>query len=174
MSFLVLALLPPATPDIQSAIARLMAPYDRATPAPPHRVYLSEQAVKGYAARWGLSPFDREALAARINAENAARLTRRFQADALGLYLISENNPNGKYTRWSLKSLTADVWPVAALPSNVLPHAIITPDGQWHELFPTTWGRIPTAEDRERMARAAAALIEVYPDHLAARLECHG
>jgi hypothetical protein len=174
MSFLVLALLPPATPDIQSAVARLMAPYDRATPAPPHNVYLSEQTVNGYAARWGLSPFDREALAARINAENAARLTRRFQADALGLYLISENNPNGKYTRWSLKNPAEDVWPVAALPPDVLPHAVITPDGEWHELFPLTWGRIPTAADRERMARETVALTEQIPGHLAVRLECHG
>lgn len=175
MRFLAVALLPHETADIQGTVARLLAPYDSNLPATPHKIYVSEQAVNGHAARLGVPIGDLQTLAARINAHFAATLGRptHFQADTIGIYVTSESNPNGKYKRWSLDSPADDVWPISAMPRDLLPYAVITPDGQWHEVFPTTWGKIPTAQDKQRIARDAYALIDQYPDHLAVRLECH-
>lgn len=175
MRFWAIALLPPETADVQMAVARLIAPYDQALPAPPYKKYLSEQAVKGHASRLGVPPRDLQSLAARLNAHFGAtlRLTTHLQADALGIYVLADTNPNGKYKRWSLNSLADDVWPVSALPRDLTPHAVITPDGRWHELFPNIWGRVPTPQDRVRITQEAYTLIDQCPDHLAVRLECH-
>lgn len=179
MRYWAIALVPQGTADVQATVARLLEPYNRASPAPPYKKYLSEQAAKGHTARLGVAPGDFETLAARMNAHYAATmgLTTHFRADALGIYVWADTNPNGTYTRWSLNSLTDDVWPVAALPRDLIrdlaPHAVITPDGQWHELFPNTWGMMPTAQDKLRIEREAYGIIDEYPDHLVARLECH-
>jgi hypothetical protein len=175
MRYLAVALLPRETSDIQSAVARLMAPYDLSTRVAPYKKYLSQQAVNSHAARLGVDVGDFPTLAARINEHYAAtmRLTTHFQADVQGVYVLADTNPNGKYKRWALNSLPDDVWWVAEMPRDLLPHAVITPDGQWHELFPNIWGRLPTAQDQQRIAREAYTLIDQYPDHLAARLECH-
>jgi hypothetical protein len=179
MRYWAIALVPQETGDVQATVARLMELYNQALPAPPYKKYLSEQATKGHMTRLGVSPGDFETLAARMNTHYAETmgLTTHFLADALGIYVLADTNPNGKYKRWSLNSLTDDVWPVSALPRDLLhnlaPHAVITPDGQWHEMFPNTWGAIPTAQDRLRIVREAYALIDQYPHHLAVRLECH-
>ncbi|HEX8730043.1 MAG TPA: hypothetical protein VF739_15535 [Ktedonobacterales bacterium] len=179
MRYWAIALVPQWTADVQAMVARLMEPYNQALIAPPYKKYLSEQATKGHTARLGVTPGDFETLAARLNAHYAATmdLTTHFQSDALGIFVWAALNPNGKYTRWSLNSLTDDVWPVSALPRDLLrdlaPHAVITPDGHWHELFPNIWGAIPTAQDKLRIVREAYGLIDLYPDHLAVRLECH-
>lgn len=175
MRFEAVALVPPETADVQTAVARLMEPYDEALPAPPYKKYLSEKAVKSHMMRLGVAPGDLQMLAARMNAHYAAtmQLTTHFQADALGIYVLADTNPNGKYKRWSLNSLADDVWPVSALPRDLTPHAVLTPDGQWHEMFPNIWGAIPTAQDKVRIAQEAYTLIDQHPDHLAVRLECH-
>ena len=178
MRYLAVALLPRETSDFQMAIGRLMAPYDLNTPAPPYKKYLSEQALKGHAARLGVSVSDLQVIAADINERYAYKLgsTMRplhLQADAFGIYVLVETNPNGKYKRWSLNSLADDVWPVWSMPRDLTPHAIITPDGQWHELFPNIWGRVPSEQERQRIAQEAYALIDQYLDHFAAQLECH-
>lgn len=173
MRFLAVALLPRETPDIPTAVGRLMEPYDSTTPAPPDKRYLSEQALKGHAARWGIAPHDLQALVRSINERSAPPRLLHLQADAVGIYALVETNPNGKYKRWALNSLADDVWPVPAMPRGLAPHAVITPDGQWRELFPNIWGRIPAELETRRIVREAYRLIDQYPDHLAARLECH-
>lgn len=175
MLYWAVALLPHETADVRAAIARLIEPYDQALPAPPYKKYLSDQAVKGHTARLGVAPGDLQTLAARMNAHYAATLglTTHFLSDAQGIFVVANTNPDGKYKRWSLNSLADDVWPVSAVPRDLEPHAVITPDGQWHELFPNIWGAMPTAQDTLRIVREAYALIDQYPDYLAARLECH-
>lgn len=173
MRYIAVALLPHDTSDIRTAVARLIEPYDLSTPAPPYKKYLSEQAVKGHAARWGISLHDLQAIATRINERSAPPRLLHLQADVVGIYAMVDTNPNGKYKRWSLNSLADDIWPVWSMPRDMTPHAIITPDGQWHELFPNIWGRIPTEQDKQRIVHEAYKLIDQYPDHLAARLECH-
>jgi hypothetical protein len=141
MRFWAIALLPPDIAAVQTAVAHLIAPYDQALPAPPYKKHVSEQAVKGHAARLGVPAGDLQTLATRMNAHYAAtmHLITHFQADALGIYVLADTNPNGKYTRWSLNSLANDVWPVSALPRDLTPHAVVTPYGQGHELFPNIW-----------------------------------
>jgi hypothetical protein len=175
MRFWAIALLPLDTAAVQTAVARLIAPYDQALSAPPYKKYVSEQAAKGHAARLGVPAGDLQTLAARMNTHYAAtmHLTTHFQADALGVYVLADTNPNGKYKRWSLNSLANDVWPVSALPRDLTPHAVVTPDGQWHALFPNIWGRVPAAQDQQRITQEAYALMNQYPNHLAVRLECH-
>jgi hypothetical protein len=175
MRFLAVALAPPNTADLEAAIARLLAPYDQALPAPPYKRYLSAQATKGHATRLGVAPDDMQTLATRMNEHYAAtmKLTTHFQGDAQGIFVVAESNPNGRYARWSLNDPVNDVWPVAAMPRDLAPRAVITPDGQWHALFSTAWGSMPSAQETVRIVHDAYALIDRYPDYLAARLECH-
>jgi hypothetical protein len=175
MRYWAIALLLPETTDLQAEVTRLVAPYDSSLPAPPYKKYLSEEAVKGHTARLGVSPGDLQTLAVRLNAHFAEtlRLTTHFQADVQGIYVLADTNPNGKYKRWSLNSMADDVWKVSSMPRDLVPHAVITPDGQWHQLFPNIWGRLPSPEDHLRIAQEAYALMDQYPDCFAARLECH-
>ena len=176
MRFLVVVVLPAGqVSDVQEAVARLVAPYDLNAPAPPYKKYLSQRAVTGHAARFGLDAHDLAAVAAHMNAHYLAtlRLTTHFQADATGIYVMADTNPDGKYKRWAINDRAADVWRVSEMPRDLVPHAVVTPDGQWHELFPRIWGKIPTAQDEQRLTQEAYALMDRYPDHLAVRLECH-
>lgn len=174
MVFLAVAIFPRETEDVQATVARLMGPYDQSLPVPPYKKYVSEKSVKYHTTHLDVSPGDLQTLAERMNAHYAAtlRVTTHYQADAVGIYSLLDTNPNGKYKRWSLNSLADNVWPVSALPRDLTPHAVITPDGQWHELFPNMWGSMPTVRDKLRIGQEAYALIDQYPDHLAARLEC--
>ena len=171
--FLAIALLPRETADIPSAVARLLEPYDRTTPAPPYKRYVSEQTLRSHAARWGIAMQDLPALARSIHERSAPPRVLHLQADAIGVYAMVETNPNGTYQHRSLNSLADDVWPVAAMPRDLAPYAIITSDGHWHALFPTFWGRIPSELENRRIMRKAHTLIDQYPNLLAARLECH-
>jgi hypothetical protein len=175
MRFWAVALLPHETTDIQAAVARLIAPYDESLTVAPYKKYVSEKAVTSHARRFGIPAEDFPAVAAHMIAHYAAtlKITTHFQADTLGIYVMTDTNPDAKYKRWSLNSLTDDVWPVAEMPRDLTPHAVITPEGQWHELFPTTWGKIPTAQEKERIAHDAYAIIDQFHGHLAVRLECH-
>lgn len=172
MRFLAVALVLPETADSTAAVERLLEPYDSKTPAPPYKLYLSERLVKNHAARWGIAPDDLQALVLSINERSGPR-PLHLLADEVGIYGLAQTNPNGKYKRWAINSPADDVWPVSAMPRELVLHAVITPDGQWHELFPTTWGLLPTPQDKQRMIRAAYALIDQYPGHLAVRLEYH-
>jgi len=175
MRFLAIVVVPPDAADVEAALARLLAPYDKALPAPPHKLYVSASATAYQARRLGVALDDLPTLAVRINDDNAARLhiTTHFQGDAQGIFVVSEANPDGRYDRWSLKDPSSDVWPVATMPRDLAPRAVITPDGQWHALFTTAWGSMPTAQDALRIVHDAYALIDRYPNHLAVRLECH-
>ncbi len=174
MRFLVVAVVPGQVSDVQEAVACLVAPYDLHSKALPYKKYLSQRAVKGHATRFGLDARDLPTLAAHMNAHYLAtlRLTTHFQADAVGIYVVADTNPDGKYKRWAINDLAEDVWYVSEMPRDLVPHAVVTPDGQWHELFPRIWGRIPTTQETQRLTQEAYALIDHYPDHLAVRLAC--
>ncbi len=172
MRFLAVALLPLETSDITAAVERLLEPYDKKAPAPPYKVYLSQQALKSHATRWRIPLHDLQALVVSINERSGPR-PLHLQADAVGIYGIEKTNPNGKYTRWAINSLADDVWPVLAMPQDLVPHAVITPDWQWRELFPNIWGLLPTEQDKQRITHEAYALFDQYSGHLAVRLECH-
>ncbi len=178
---LAVAVLPPETTDVRASVARLMEPYDLHKPTPPYKRYLPEQTVESLATRCGISVYDRQALAARFNDDLDKRraLNPRaygshlhYEADVSGVYIMDDTNPDGKYRQWSLDSLQDDVWPVWAMPRDPAPHIVITPDGVWHELFPKNWGwgRVRVEDHKERLTREAYALLDQYPDHLAARL----
>ncbi|MGI9404814.1 MAG: hypothetical protein ACR2O4_00460 [Hyphomicrobiaceae bacterium] len=57
-----------------------------------------------------------------------------------------------------------NAWPVAGVISDILPFAVIAPDGAWFDR---------DNKPDEQWRKESLAILEEYPDHLAVAFDCH-
>lgn len=86
------------------------------------------------------------------------------------------NGCDGKGTRlkWPTqwREYRGDIRPLADVPPDVSVHAVVTPDGEWHEAGRMGWFGI-VSDERDDWAAAMAALRAAWPDAVAVVVDCH-
>ncbi len=152
MIFQTIVVLPADSLDAEEAITRLMAPYDMERSVAAHKEYVPQQEfdcmVKRYADTGLIHGHDEG-----------------------GFWWMSSDNPLGRWDGWTLWSFEDDSWPTtAALPERLVPAAILTPDGVWHDLA-TQWEM--SDEQTHEVRTQAAQLLTQYPSHRAVVQDCH-
>jgi hypothetical protein len=87
------------------------------------------------------------------------------------------NGCHGQGTRlkWRLEPHAGDIRPVSTITTGFVPHAIVTPDGAWHEgwdqgMFVAERGR---SMSDEVWVSEARGLLKSHADHLAVLVDCH-
>ncbi len=114
-----------------AAVSQLMRPYDLALEVAPYKKYIDAEGIARLAAAFNLPSAEPPVLLARL-----AEYDEEAGVDENGLYVITTLNPDGHWDSWTLRNLQDDVSPVTALSMNIEAHAVITPDGQWHDFEP--------------------------------------
>lgn len=170
MQFQTIVLVPKDTSDLMATVAEMMAPYDQAISVEPYRTRLDQAELERLAAALRLTSIDPEtvieAMRARFHEEG-----EEWRLDEEGMYNITDLNPRGEWDGWMLHHLSDDVWPVSTMPRDVEAWAVVTPDGEWHDLRRGWWE--DTAEQRAERRRMAYDILDRYPNHLAVLLDCH-
>jgi hypothetical protein len=59
------------------------------------------------------------------------------------------------------------------MPRDLLPYAVVTPDGHWHTTGEEKYDKDLTASERQAIGQRAYALIDQYPECRAVALDCH-
>ena len=173
MHFAAIVLIPQDVPleetTLYEAIQRLIDPYYSELPGPRRKVYYDARAIEHLAARYWVRATNLPKIAARLRKD----LGVESGVDEGGLYYITDLNPDGKYDRWTWHPIAEHGWLVKDIPRDLLPVAVVTPDGQWHNTGLDDLEREPTP-DEERVALAHVhALIDPYPEYRAIPLDCH-
>lgn len=197
--FTALVLLPPDVDDPTKKVEELLSPYDSNVEVPPYREYLDQQEVEremeflaklpaeqleAIAVDWEVSSNDLEGLA-------KARLDwfEEGGVDEKGSYQIVTYNPQGKWdwynfiTAEPLASGGSIPYPcqVSELPK-VIPYAIVTPDGQWHELgidagvevfSRSLRGDSTTSQEEVQWEQRVEEILALCSNNLAMGLNCH-
>jgi hypothetical protein len=183
-----------APDDIEEAVKRLLAPFDANRPVTPYKVYLTGKGRERLAARYGI-PADKLAAFLRSSQQG-------WEEDEHGLYRWRAVNPHARFDscriggRWDGALRVSSGRKKATCPTgdkyerlggNVLPvrqvnrldhklicHALVTPDGQWHERGTAGWWNVITNEkDESEWDREVATIFQRYQDHLLVGVDCH-
>lgn len=200
--FTTLVIMSPHTVNIREKVREMLYPFYSELNVEPYREYLdqnalseevqylstlSQQEIEELARKWEVSHNDIETLA-KFNLDwYDDEVTG---VDENGPYRMTTINPLGKWDSYEFigaeprESTTAIPYPclISALPP-VMPYAIVTPDGKWHEAGSTvgiqTLKNFLKADESEMPEEAAAwtltvsAILARYPDHVVAALNCH-
>lgn len=173
MHFLTVVVLPQEVPleenAIYAALERLLGPYDSELEGPTRKEYWDARRIRNVATRYGVRPANLPKIAAKLHKEFGGD----WSVDDGGLFFFTNLNPDGKYDYWSFRSIEEDVWFVRDMPRDLLPFAVVTPDGQWHDTGEEQWDRDLTASERQAIGQRAYALIDQHPDCGAVALDCH-
>lgn len=173
MHFLTVVLLHQEVPleetALQEAIYRLLEPYFLELQAPTHKEYYSARAIQNLATRYCVRAANLPKIAAKLRKDVGVECG----VDERGLYYISDLNPDGKYDYWTLHSIEKHVWLVRDMPRDLLPSAVVTPDGHWHETGEEKWDWQLTERERQDIWQRAYALLDQYPNYRAVALDCH-
>lgn len=127
------------------------------------------------AARYRTVPSNLKKIAKKLKEEHS---NRDFHVDDGGIYYEAPHNPNGRCEYYQLnRGPEGDTWPVATMPRDLVPAAVITPDGEWHDCWPmakANWMSISELRysERQDVQQCAYELIDHYLDHLAVALTC--
>jgi hypothetical protein len=194
--FLTLVIIPGTTaPDeVEEVVRRLLAPFDVNLPVAPYKVYLTGQDRERLAARYGV-PADKLA-------PFLLQSRQGWREDEHGLYRLTTANPQARLDsckiggRWNGALRPSSHGKRAVFPGgdkyerfagNVLPvklvcqpdhnpicHALVTPDGEWHERGTAGWwGVLSNEKDENEWDREVAAIFQRYQDHLLVGVDCH-
>ena len=128
-SYYAVVLVPSDTPDVEERTRALMAPFERDLEV-PHKYYSEPDEVQWMAKRYGVLPTDLEAIYAHWRLEDISE-NAHAGLDERGLYWFDTQNPQGRWTAWSMDEHYESVAAMKAL--DVLAFVVITPDGEWHE-----------------------------------------
>lgn len=173
MHFLTIALLPQTVPleaaVLYAAIEQLIEPYDLNIEGPIRKEYYEAHAIENLAARYCVRKTNLPKIASKLRKDFGVNCG----VDEQGLYYFTNLNPAGKYDYWTLHPMAEHGWPVREMPQDLLPSAVVTPDGQWHDMGEERWVRDLTAAEREAIRERVYALIDRYPDQRAIPLDCH-
>lgn len=166
MQFRVLVLIPEETTDIVATVTRMMEPYDFTRTTPTHKELVPEDEIHFIADAFGLAGDDLEAIMAELQADSGFPSS----IEDGKIYWMTTDNPQGQWGTWRLQPLQDSMWLAADVPRNITPVAVITPDGEWHDLGiwdnPMEIAAIPY---RERVDE----FLQRNPDYLAVVVDCH-
>lgn len=170
MRFLTLVVMPDETSDVVAAVTGLMEPYNVERPVAARKEYVPQEEldylVEVYAP-YGLKRDDVDTVVTQLEEDSGFTCGH----DDGGYWWMTTDNPQSKWDGWRLQSLQDDSWPAtAALPEQLFPSAIVTPDGRWHDLG-ARWDM--NDEQAQALRARAAELLARYPSHLAVALDCH-
>ncbi len=166
MQFRVLVLIPKETTDIVATVTRLMEPYDFTRTAPPHNELVPEDEIHFMADAFGLAADDLEAIMAELHADSGFPCT----IEDGKIYWMTTDNPQGRWDSWRLQRLQDSMWLAADVPRNTAPVAVITPDGEWHDLG--IWDN-PMESEAIPYRERADEFLQRYPEYLAVVVDCH-
>lgn len=170
MHFGVVVLLPAGESDIDAAVERALEPYWSERQTPPRKEYLTRVQRRDLASRYRMGFLSRRT-ARQFARSLAVRANLACGVDEGGLWWMTVANLESRWDYWLIENARDHVRPVADVPGEWSPTAVVTPDGSWHEF--DNRRELPAAE-RELRREQAHALIRRYPDHLAALVHCHG
>ncbi|MBW4486214.1 MAG: hypothetical protein KME12_00320 [Trichocoleus desertorum ATA4-8-CV12] len=199
--FLALVLIPPDTTDIKTEVTERLKPYYSELTVEPYKEYLDQaavaeeverlqqlpkQAIAKLAEDWEVAQDDLDALAKYeldwFEDEIAG-------VDETGPYRLTTLNPVGKWDSYRfIQAEPRELAPplsypcrVSDLPS-IVPYALVTPDGQWHEIGMDAGikafardlrGETVASQDETEWDLEVERLLKQYPNHLAIALDCH-
>lgn len=185
MHFGAVVLIPGHIPITEEAIldevARLLEPYYVEREGPLRKEYFTEEAIRNLSGQFQLQPKSLPKLAEEL----PRGWSMDCHVDEGGLYYITTLNPDGKYDYFSLvryeeisahrveAAVREHVWRTSEIPRDLLPAAVVTPDGQWHDTGIEKWGWQLTQHERDAIHTRASAIIFQYPNHLAVLVDCH-
>jgi hypothetical protein len=200
--FMALVLLTPDTSNIQEMVRNLLNPFYSELEVEPYREYLNPATIEEEIRQLSvLSQEELESLALdwevpSKNLEEIAKLRLDwFEDDVIGTdergpYRFSTINPCGKWDSYTfLESEMAESGEIIRYPCRVadlpevIPYAVITPDGLWHEIgkdigvqtFAKTYlnHNVPISEEEKRWNSEVQEMLIQYSDHIAIGLNCH-
>jgi hypothetical protein len=127
--------------NIETQVATALAPFDESLEVARYKVYLEEAEIKRMAGHYGLEMSDSPALIEKMPDWRGTQ----GGLDEIGLFSWATANPEGRWDwyeiggRWSGPFGGRNVVKVKTLfdiPNlkNHLPHCIVAPAGQWHEV----------------------------------------
>mgnify|MGYP001794373145 FL=1 len=147
--FIALIILHPDTNNIQKKVAELLNPYYSELEVEPYKEYLNQkefQAEIEHLSTLSQEYIDKLAIEYELSGENIIEDLARinlywYEEDVAGIdehgeYQITTYNPQGKWDCYSFIETEESIsYPclVKDLPE-VIPYALITPDGKWYEL----------------------------------------
>lgn len=175
MHFLTVVLLPQEVPHeedtIYEALHHLLEPYysELESEGLTHKEYYDARAIANLAARYCVWSSNLPKIAAKLRQDWGADCG----VDEQGLYYLTNLNPNRKVDYWTLRNVDTDVWLARTMPRDLLPSAVVTPDGQWHDTGEKWSPRDLTASERQAVSQRAYALIDQHPECQAVALDCH-
>jgi hypothetical protein len=173
MHFLTIVLIPQTVPQedgaLYAALEQLIKPYDSNIEGPMRKEYYTARAIQKLAASYCVRATNLPKIAAKLRKD----LGVVCGADEKGLYYFTKLNPAGKYDYWTLHPIAEHGWLVRDMPRDLLPSAVVTPDGRWHDTGEEKWDKDLTAAEREVIRERVYALVDQYPGHRAIPLDCH-
>ena len=85
----------------------------------------------------------------------------------------------GKALKWHFEPSSSDIMPLENLPlddpeqmKDLIPFAIVTPDGKWHEEGQIGWRGI-VSDEKDTWRDEALEILKNYRDHVAIVVDCH-
>lgn len=200
--FKILVILPKDTGDVQEKVKELLSPYNSELKVEPYKEYLNQAIVKIEIQR--LSTLSRENidnLAAEYEVssddlESLAKMNLDWYeegivgVDEYGSYRMTTINPQAK---WDWHNFIEAECRESEAPikypclvgnlSEVIPYAIVTPDGQWHEISKQASVEVlkriylhsdaPISEEELNWDLKVQNILACYSDYLAVGLNCH-
>ncbi|MCU0548665.1 MAG: hypothetical protein MUC48_04885 [Leptolyngbya sp. Prado105] len=200
--FTVLVIIPPRTMNIQKTVRELLNPFYSELNVEPYREYLDqralseeirslsmlpEQEIEKLARKWEV-PHDDLVTLAKLNLDWCD--DEVVGTDENGAYRTTTINPLGKWDSYSFIEAETDETAVAiSYPCqvsnllSVVPYAILTPDGQWHEagskVGMETLRRSlletdePESSEEVTWNLIVEAILARYSDYSVVALNCH-
>lgn len=194
--FSVVVLMPAATQDVESELARLLAPYDENIDVAPYHKHLGNEGRAQMEKHYGTK--DTATLVEKMTEWNGAE--GGIDPD-MGLYYISTYNPASKWDwyrvggRWDGQMLGLDTMNdgqggfnfgkefstlkrnsclIDDMSPDFVPFAFVTPDGKWHEKGKMGWWAMTHGEQPQHAwDKEFQKALEKYPQSLAVLVDCH-
>ena len=151
--FSVMVLVPSNTTDIEEAVSALMAPYDENIRVEPY------EGKYGTTTRNPKSKWDWWRIGGRW--DGAVRNNRRYSQEGYNFSSAHEELKN-------------NVLPAKELDHKLIVHAVVTPDGQWHEKGHMGWFAVVRDEkENDTWDEEVIQLIRSHQDCMIVGLDCH-
>ena len=196
--FTALIILPPDTNNIHKKVAELLNPYYSELEVEPYKEYLNQKELQGeieYLSTLSKEDIDKLAIEYELSGEkiieDLAKINLDWnEEDVAGIdeyceYQITTYNPQSKWDCYSFIETEEFIsYPclVKDLPE-VIPYALITPDGKWYELgfdlgiqaFMRNHSIKDTSisEGEINWDLKVKGILDYYSDFIAVALNCH-
>lgn len=173
----------PKEGDIEEDVTKRLRLYGDEHDVPPYKEYVDRDEIAAMALHYGLKKTDRKALVLHMESWRGCP----GGIDAKGLFAVKTMNPQAKWDwyeiggRWC-RRFPSDVIEATALLektnlTELLPFAMITPDGLWHEretFIVEGWMKWRTERKKNGVwLREVKAALKAHPDARIVSVDCH-